>query len=335
MKKKMSKAVIDKTLSPVSVVIPVRNAATTVFETLKTIVCQEYPIREILVVDNVSKDNSCEVVLRFAKTSKIPIKLLRQERDKGVSSSYNLGAKVAKSKYVVFLTSDCSLPTDGELKKLIEPLKDNNVVASYSTTVLPGYVWNTYNFWEKYHASRMVDNKSSLMVLKFDCVKRDVFLKIGGFDEINFGGDGAIGGEDADINTRLRKEGKIVRSNANSLHLHYMADDYTLLDMARSRKMYARSYGRYLRKNPFVSPLASAIFLARPTLAILPFIPFINIVGIATLVLYAFFYSRKMFTTFTTLEDPRILLIPTINIFFLYYEAYWMIRAFFSYRKMK
>ncbi len=324
-----------KSLIDVSVIIPMRNASTTVLETLNTIVKQTYPIREIIVIDNVSKDNSREIVLGFAKKCKIPIELIRQKKDKGVSSSYNLGVRLAKSEYVVFLTSDCSLLTEHELEELVEPLRnDPLVVASYSTSVLPGYVWDTYNFWEKYHAARMVDNRSSLMVLKFDCVRRAAFLKIGGFDEVNFGGDGAIGGEDADLNNRLRNEGKIVRSNANSLHLHYMADDYTLLNMARSRKMYARSYGRYLRKNPFVSPFASVVFLARPALAILPIMPFINRAGIIVLVLYAFFYSKKMFTTLATLADPKILLIPILNILFLYYETYWMARAFFSYRKV-
>lgn len=318
---------------PVSVVIPMRNASTTVSETLKTIVKQKYPIREIIVVDNVSKDNSREIVMNFAKTTKIPIKLVRQDKDRGISSSYNRGTKLAKSPYVVFLTSDCSLPTDKELEKLTEPLINPNVVATYSTCVLPLSVWKDYNFWEKFFSARMVGNITSGMVLKFDCVKRSLFLSIGGFDEINFGGDGAIGGEDADLTTRLRKIGQIVRSKANSLHLHYMANDYTLKNMMRSRKMYSRSYGRYLRKSPLASPTASLTFLTRPALAVLPFVPQVNLIGSLLVLLYAFLYSSKMFTTKKTLFDPRIILIPFLNIFFLYFELFWLTKAFFSYKK--
>lgn len=318
----------------VSVVIPMRNAATTLPATLKTITSQKYPIEEIILVDNVSKDTSREIVLAFAKKSKIPIRLLVQKKDKGVASSYNWGTKEAKSDLVVFLTSDCSLPTSGELEKLTYPLrKDPSVVASFSTSVLPGFVWDTYNFWEKYHGARMVDNRSSMMVLKFDCIRKSVFLQVGGFDERNFGGDGAIGGEDADLNMRLRKAGKIVRSRAESLHLHYMASDYTLANMAKSRKMYARSIGRFLRKSPFKSPGATLIFLIRPVLAVLPFVPGFLEIGILLLLVYSLFYSQKMFTTKTTLLNPRIFAIPFLNIYFLYYELYWTLAAFFSFKK--
>lgn len=322
------------TYIPVSVIIAMRNASTTVLETLKTITKQKYPIREIIVVDNVSKDNSRELVHDFAKKSKIPIRLLLQKQDKGVSSSYNLGTKTAKSELVVFLSSDSSLPSDHELEKLVKPiLNDPKVVASYATTVLPGFVWDTYNFWEKYHAARMVDSKSSLMVTKFDCIKKEVFLKIGGFDERNFGGDGDIGGEDADLNMRLRNAGKIIRSEANSLHLHYMANDYTLANMAKSRKMYSRSYGMFVRKSALLAPKASLTFLIRPALAILPFVPGFSSLGIALLLLYSIAYSKKMFTTASTLFDPRILLIPLLNIYFLYFELFWFVNAFLSYKK--
>lgn len=331
-----NKKPLKEVLPPVSVIIPMRNASTTLLETLNTIVKQAYPIREIIVIDNVSKDNSREIVLSFIKKSKIPMRLLLQKKDKGVSSSYNWGTKVAKSDLVVFLTSDCSLPTTGELTKLTEPLrKDPTVVATYSTCVLPEFVWNTYNFWEKYHTARMVGNESSAMVLKFDCVRRKSFLNIGGFDEINFGGDGDIAGEDAELSTRLGKEGKIVPSKARSLHIHYRGDDYNLKHRIKSRKISARSYGRFLRKSAFLSPIGAFPFTVAPTLAILPFVPYFHTIGIALVVLYSFWYSEKMFTTKSTLTDPRILTIPLLNILFLYYELFWTVEAFFTVKKVK
>ena len=315
---------------PVSVVIPMRNAQTTVLDTLRTIVWQKYPILEIIVVDNVSKDNSVRTVELFSKTSKIPIRLIKQDKDQGVSSSYNKGVKVATSDLVIFLTSDCSLPTNRELEKLVATLIGNShAVASYSTCVLPGFIWKTYNFWEKFFSARMVNNISSGMVLKFDCIRKKEFLSIGGFDEVNFGGDGAIGGEDADLTTRLRKIGEIVRSKARVFHLHYKGEDYNVFDMARSRKMYARSQGRFLRKYGLTVPDSWTAFLPRPMLAIMGLLLF----GIPLLIIYSFMYTPKMFTTREIVLNPRTILVPFINIFFLYYELYWTTRAFFSYKK--
>ena len=314
----------------VTVVIPMRNSSTTVLDTLNSIVKQTYPIKEIILVDNISKDNSREIVRNFAKKSHVKLRLLVQKKDKGVSSSYNWGVRSAKTKLVVFLTSDCALPGKNELKKLVEPLlTDESVVATYSTCVLPKHIWNTYNFWEKFFSARMVDFKNSGMVLKFDCIKRDVFISIGGFDEKNFGGDGAIGGEDADLTTRLRKLGKIVKSRELSYHLHYKGKDYNLINMAKSRKMYARSQGRFLRKYGLSVIDAWTAFLPRPLLAFLGII----LIGIPLLIIYAFIYTPKMFLTKETRDNPRIIFVPLLNIYFLYYELYWEINAFLSYKK--
>lgn len=316
---------------PVSVVIPMRNSATTLPYCLRSISTQRYPIDEILVVDNVSVDNSRDIVASFAKSCPIPIKILRQTVDRGVAASYNRGTKEAKSLLVVFMTSDVSLPTPLELGKLVAPLlRDPAIGASFSTSVMPQFIWDKYNFWEKYFSARMVENYSSLMVLKFDCVRREAFLSIGGFDEVNFGGDKAIGGEDADLTNRLKHHWRIVRSDAKSYHLHYIAKNYTLGQIMQSKKMYARSMGRFLRKSPFQDVKASIIFLVKPILAVVGLTPGI---GWVFLLLFAFVYTPKMFMSYATLRDQRILLIPLLNIFFVYYEAWWTGEGFLSYKE--
>ena len=318
---------------PVSVVLPTRNAATTVLSALRSLLQQSYPIREILVVDNVSKDNTCKLVEEFARTSIIPVRLIRQSRDKAVGSSFNLGVKTAKSEFVILMMSDCALPDSRELGKLVRPLRsDSTIGAAYSVSVLPMTVWEGYNFWEKLWAARMVENYSSLMVLKFDCVRKSAFMDIGGFDEINFGGEKSIGGEDADLSNRLKKKWRIVSTNAKSLHLHYLASDYSLADMARSRKLYARSYGRFLRKDAMEDVRASLIFLIKPILAVIPFIPGFTIIGLTIMAIFSVWYTKIMFLHKSTRLDGRIVLVPAINIFFVYYETYWLMQAFMSYK---
>lgn len=314
----------------VSVVIPTRNAATTVLTALKSLVIQTYPIKEIFVVDNVSKDDSREKVLQFAKTSRIPIRLIRQTRDKGVSSSYNLGTRNSKSDIIAFMMSDCMLPTKHELKKLIEPLaRDKNVIATFPTAILPREIWNNYNFWQKFYMVSDLDNNRPLMNAKFDCIKRDIFMKIGGYDEKNFGGDSNIGGEDAELSVRLRRKGIVAASSAKIIHLHYMGSNYSIRDLLKSRKLYARTYGRLLRKRGHLFPLEAIVFLIKPGVVILPFLPFFHMIGLVLLCLYAFFHTLKMFTSKLTLSNPRIVLVPFLNIFLLYFDTFWMIEAFF------
>lgn len=314
----------------VSVVIPTRNAATTVLYALKSLTQQTYPIKEIIVVDNVSKDNTREKVIEFSKKSKIPIKLVKQERDKGVSSSNNLGAKHSESDLIVFMMSDCKLPAKDELEKLVEPLLENSsVVATYPTTILPREIWNEYNFWQKMYMISDLDNETPLMNAKFDCFRREVFTRIGGYDEKNFGGESNIGGEDAELSLRTRKEGTVAPTLAKIIHLHYMGSNYSIKDLLKSRKLYARTYGRLLRKRGHLFPLGAIEFLIKPGLAFCPFIPYFGVVGIILLVLYAFIHTSKMFTSYLTITNPRIILVPFLNIVLLYYDTFWMFEAFF------
>lgn len=330
----MKKKVENKNVfQSVSIIVTMRNASSTLLYALESIIKQTYPISEIIVVDNVSKDNSCELVLQFAKKSKIPIQLLKQKKDGGISTSFNRGGNIAKSPLIVFMASDATLPTGKELKKLTDPFRDDPlVVATYSQNTLPSFVWNKYNFWQKFYSSRQVDSTRPGFVLKFDCVRRDVFLKIKGLDEENFGDD-AVGGEDADISLRLRKEGKVIHSNALSYHLHYMGSNYGISNILKSKKAYARDYGRVIRKYIYLSPLSVSVFLIKPLLSILPFIPNFHTIGLLLLIAYSLLITKRMFLTASTLANPRIILVPFLNILFLYYEDFWIIQAILSKKK--
>lgn len=323
-----------------SFIVPMRNSGTTILHTLKSIVKQDYPIKEIIVVDNVSSDNSVKLVLQFVKQSKIPIRVIKRKENKGVGASYNLGVRNAASSYVIFMHSDSSLPSDHEVEKLTEPFrKDSEVVASYPKVILPENVWNTYNFWQKCLFVRSVGKESPGFNGKFDCVRRNIFLQIGGFNDKIFGEDISIGGEDADLYLRLEKKGKIVLSKAKVIHLHYLGSNYSISDWVKNRKLLARSYGRLIRfqgkslplkthGKGLLIPLGILNFMIKPTLAVLPFTPNLHLFGIALLIIYAFVNSKKMYTTLSTLTNPRIIFLPFIDIFFVYYETFWMIQAF-------
>lgn len=318
---------------PVSVIVIMRNASTTVTSALQSLIKQNYPLKDIIVVDNASTDGSTKLVLDFAKKNKILITLIRHEKNMGVSTSFNDGAQKARADLLVFMMSDGILEKETEIEKLTLPLReDKKIVGSYANTLQPEYVWNTYNYWQKYDAARTVDSTSPMMTGHFDCIRKDVFDKIGGFDTSNFG-EGEIGGEDADFSLRLQKEGQVVRSKAEVVHLHYVGSNFSLKDILRSHKIYARAYGRLLRRYMFHFPKELISLLFKPILAVIPFIPFLHMFGVGLIVLYSFFYTKKMFLSPFTLMNPRIILIPFLNILLLYYHVFWMAQAFLMKRE--
>lgn len=91
----------------VSIITPVYNAAEYLPETIKMVQEQTYKDWELLLVDDCSQDNSCQVVEEIL--SKCPdsrIQLLRQEKNQGAAKARNRGLKEARGRYIAFLDAD-------------------------------------------------------------------------------------------------------------------------------------------------------------------------------------------------------------------------------------
>lgn len=312
-------------IEPVTVILPMRNAATTVLPSLQSISKQTYPVKEIIVVDNASSDNSIEIVRNFARKSKIPIRILLHQNNKGLGASFNFGVESSKSSLVVLMHSDCTLPTPDELNKLTKPLIENNdVIATYPTLILPESVWQTYDFWEKCYFARVVGRGIAGLTTKFDCIRKKKYLDIGGIDVKNFG----FGGFDADLHESLTKIGFVAKSEAVVIHLHYLGAAFSLGKLLDKLRVDSRTNGRAIRMRG-LSVIQNGLFLLiRPSLAILPFLPYLHAIGVLLLVIYSFLYTKKMYVTKSTREDPRIIILPFLNVFFLYYETFWTIESF-------
>ena len=86
-----------------SVVIPTYNRADKVCRALKSVLNQSFVDFEILVMDDGSTDNTCEVVKGFTDPR---IKYEWAENFGGPAAPRNRGLRLAQGKYVAFLDSD-------------------------------------------------------------------------------------------------------------------------------------------------------------------------------------------------------------------------------------
>ena len=78
-----------KTIIPeykVTAVIPNYNYARYLQERLDSILFQTYPVAEVIILDDCSKDNSIEVIQRLIEENKsgVPIKFIPNEKNSGV-----------------------------------------------------------------------------------------------------------------------------------------------------------------------------------------------------------------------------------------------------------
>lgn len=90
----------------VSVVVPCYNAEKFIADCLQSVVTQDYPSLEIIVVDDCSNDNSVEEIRRFTKTSKKDVTLLSNLYNLGECRASEIGFQKATGEYVCRLSAD-------------------------------------------------------------------------------------------------------------------------------------------------------------------------------------------------------------------------------------
>ena len=89
----------------VSVIVPVYNAAEFIEETIRTVQAQSLGEWELLLVDDCSNDNSCDIIERYMALDS-RIQLIRQEKNGGAAAARNTGVLKARGRYICFLDAD-------------------------------------------------------------------------------------------------------------------------------------------------------------------------------------------------------------------------------------
>lgn len=102
----------------VSIIVPTYNLEHFIIETLDSITNQEtHHTFEVLVVDDGSSDNTVALVRTYCQQH-LNVKLLKNNRTKGVSGARNTGVLVAKGEWVAFLDGDDLWKKDNINRKL-------------------------------------------------------------------------------------------------------------------------------------------------------------------------------------------------------------------------
>lgn len=96
-----------------SVVLPTLNEGARLGQTLEEIhpfLCEHFPNHEILIVDDVSHDNTVEIAIAFAKRTGANLRVLVQSEWLGKGASVKRGCLEAKGNYVLYMDADHAVP---------------------------------------------------------------------------------------------------------------------------------------------------------------------------------------------------------------------------------
>ena len=104
----------------VSVVLPYRNAASTLDECLQSILVQSYTDFELLTINDRSNDESEQIVKHYRKQDK-RLRVLASPR-KGLVAALNFGLQTAKGKFIARMDADDRMRPD-RLRQQVETLE--------------------------------------------------------------------------------------------------------------------------------------------------------------------------------------------------------------------
>ena len=85
----------------VSVIIPTYNTARYVQESINSVLEQDYPSIQLIVIDDGSTDETVDIIRHYGER----VVLLTQQ-NQGAAAARNAGLAVAQGEYIAFLDSD-------------------------------------------------------------------------------------------------------------------------------------------------------------------------------------------------------------------------------------
>lgn len=112
----------------VSIVIPAYNEEDTIERCLRAALDQSVTALEIIVVDNRSTDRTAEIVLAFAATSTVPIRIVQQTRTQGITATRNFGFDLAAGEVIGRIDADSVITRDW-VERVAKAMQDPRTAA--------------------------------------------------------------------------------------------------------------------------------------------------------------------------------------------------------------
>lgn len=121
----------------ISVIIPTYNAERTVGNCLRSVIDQNYPNLEVILIDGISNDSTIKIIGEFA-TKYSWIKFM-SEKDEGIYDAMNKGLRIATGDWLLFLGSDDTFYDSAVLSDVCRKLEQTkDVDALYGDAIIIG-----------------------------------------------------------------------------------------------------------------------------------------------------------------------------------------------------
>jgi GT2 family glycosyltransferase len=219
-----------------------RNDAT-VNLALESLFSQSREASEVLIVDDCSEASANELIDEKYMSS---ITIIRKRTNEGLAAAYNSGIASARGEIIVLMHPDVVLQGRDELKILLDPFQNTEVVAAahQNARFSPGF-WDSLNIYEKAVLGAALSKRAKGFDGKFDAIRRNIFSEVGYFDSLTF----RTAGEDGDFVWRIKKRGVVVQTLASAEHQHDFGNSVRLTQVLEKSFQYGQALGALTRKH--------------------------------------------------------------------------------------
>jgi len=286
----------------VSVIIPAYNSRTTIEKCLTSILDQNYPNIEVIVIDDNSHDDTLRKVRKFS------VKTISNTKTMGVAYSRNTGAKIASSDILVFVDSDVVVPPDGIyriMKTLTEQTNTLIVFGNYSENSQNLSFISDYKNMDLVYRSNLAPSYLDFAVAFFLAIRKKTFEESGGFSE-TFSGSSV---EDMEFGYRVCK-GEYVAFQDRNIKVDHLKN-YTVISLLKTNfkrvvnmmRIIEESRGKY-KPGEYIGK-AYFINLFLPVMIIGSFLMWvinINYLWLSIILILLFFINNIGFIRFLILK---------------------------------
>ena len=163
----------------VSIITVCFNSAVTIRDTIESVLAQDYPNIEYIIIDGASKDGTMDIVREYGGAIDVVI----SEPDKGIYDAMNKGINIATGDIVGLLNSDDFYYDDTIVSQLIQCMEDAASDTVYADLVIVDSV-DTKRIVRYYNSSGFHPGRLSYGWMPAHTtffVKRQLYERYGGF----------------------------------------------------------------------------------------------------------------------------------------------------------
>ncbi|MGZ3813523.1 MAG: glycosyltransferase, partial [Mucilaginibacter sp.] len=214
-KKEKGERLNPNNLAPVSIIVPAYNEEVTAIKTIQSLLKTEYPIFEVIFIDDGSKDKT--YVLVNAAYGHHPLVKVLTKPNGGKASALNFGITHAQYDFTVCIDADTQLKDDA-IYHLMSYFTDDEIGA-VAGTVKVGNENNMITRWQsiEYITAQNMDRRAFDLINSITVVpgaigafRKTAVFKAGGFTTDTLA-------EDCDLTMRILKQGFIIKNCAEAI----------------------------------------------------------------------------------------------------------------------